>query len=191
MSGEDVSSLLSNEIDIVDRAILFLITKGNPSPYAVWAAMNKQTQGQGLVYTNVKKRMRRLERMNILKEIEPPAAGNIRGRIEYKLTNKGIEQMTTYILTHYEEMPRIVEYMDRFGMDKIPFVDSLMNRGHTDLRSLTFFFKVIKDNPEIAAKYVPKTEDQLISLRNEIDSLLELIRAMKVPKASSKSTKKA
>jgi hypothetical protein len=185
----DISSLLSSEVDIVDREILFLITKGNPSPYGVWAAMNRQMQGRGLAYVNIKKRIKRMEGMNILKRVEPDidTATAVRLRKEYKLTAKGIEQMTTYILTHYEEVPRVIDYMNKFGMDKIPFGDSLMDRAYDTLRSVTIFVKNMNDNPETAARYVVKAEDQLLSLRKEIDSLLELKKARPKPKLTTVS----
>jgi hypothetical protein len=91
--------------------------------------------------------------------------------------------LITYAIAHYEEVPRIVEYMDKFGMDsdKTTFGKLSMDRIHDTLTFFTFFLKNINDNPEIAATYVRQAEDQLLSLKKQIDSVLDFKKTSKVP----------
>jgi hypothetical protein len=139
----DISSLLSNEVYVLDREILFLITKGNPSSYAVWAAMNRQMQGQGLAYVNIKKRIKRMVEMGILQRVDPAMnTTGIRGRKEYKLTEKAMEPLIPYLLSQSEDLEPISKYIYKSGLDRKVFENILNHRIFNILVSGNSYYRV-------------------------------------------------
>jgi len=98
--------------------------KGRTSPYAIWAAMKKEakerTDGKKVMaYININKRVTELAKMELLEELKPDShTVNIHGRKDYKLTMKGLEGLIPYVQTHPGEVKNIVNYMDKFGIDK-------------------------------------------------------------------------
>ncbi|MGH9987065.1 MAG: hypothetical protein ACRD8W_24225, partial [Nitrososphaeraceae archaeon] len=143
--------------------------------YSVWAAMNKQTQGEGLVYVNVKKRIRRMVNLGLLEPDRAKTKEGIRGRKEFKLTTKGLEKLTDYFVSNYENVPSLVEYMDSYGIDMTRTVlgDLVMEKLHDTLNFFTFFIRTLKNNPEIAAVFANKFQEEMILARREIDSVLD------------------
>lgn len=185
------------DADALDKEIMFLITKGNPSVYSVWSAMNRQMQGRGLAYVNVKKRVRRMTRLGYLdltesfavsvtKGIEAAARGKLstpRGRIEYKVTMKGLEALIPYqILIHPEEIQTIIEYTDRFNqhldMDKQAFADLLISRISSLVRAANQFMGYAKQS-KISLTKSSKLE-ALPKEMNELSRLISVIPKQKV-----------
>lgn len=142
-----MSSLLSNELDVLDRSILLLVMKiQNPSSYAIWAAMNKQMQGEGLAYTNIKKRVRRMISMGLLQRIEPVAGtSSIRGRKEYRLNMAAMERLSTSLLTNPEDAKTIVEYINKSGLDIKAFKSLLLSNFTEVLNFMESFYKSINE----------------------------------------------
>ncbi len=155
-----MSSILVNEIDILDGEILLLITKGNPSSYAVWASMNRKMQGQGLAYVNVKKRIIRMVSLELIQQskLAPGKTSTIRGRKEYELTRKGIVYLIDHLISHWkiEDIETLTEYHNSADkQQQQAFETFLRDRIFRVVEFADLYYKATNQRLVIAAKIVP------------------------------------
>jgi hypothetical protein len=134
------------ETDATDREIISFVTKGYSSSYSIWSAMKKEAKEKKLdrkvmTYRNTNKRVVRLSRLGLLEENKPEVY-SVHGKRDYKLTMKGLEQLIPYILNHLDAIEKLVEYMDRFELDKEEFGRVLKDKFSSMLETLTTFEKL-------------------------------------------------
>jgi hypothetical protein len=105
----------------LDREILLLITKGNPSTYSIWSALNKKLLGRGLAFINVKKRLRRLTELGLLQQTKPDTATAIsRQRKDFIITAKGLERlllMPDADIVGVKDAITITDYIEKIYQD--------------------------------------------------------------------------
>jgi hypothetical protein len=74
-----------------------------------------------LAYININKRVRKLAKGEYLEQLKPVKdlyTLNIHGRKDYKITMKGMRQLIPYIMNRENSAEKVVEYMDKVGLDK-------------------------------------------------------------------------
>jgi hypothetical protein len=118
-----------------------MVTKGCTSGYAVWVQMKKENENV-MVYKNIGRRVLLLQEGGFIEEIKLEGVENLHGRKDYKLTIKGLEQLIPYFLTHTEEIENIVQYMDKFKLDKTLFQKLLTERVKSTLQVLDKYLNV-------------------------------------------------
>ena len=123
--NDNISIQNLSDSDSTDKNIILLITKGYTSSYAIWAFMKKEAKeiGHGrrvMTYKNINTRVIKLFNAGFIEEVEqtgrPP-----HGRIDYKVSMKGLEELIPDVLVHPEELKSVIEYMDKFGLDIVSF----------------------------------------------------------------------
>jgi hypothetical protein len=154
---------------------MLLITKGTSSSYSIWSTMNKQLQGRGMAYININKRIRRLTKAGLLEETK--IGESIHGRKDYKITMKGIEKLTPYILTHPEEVQNIIQYMDKFGQDKTAFGELLVFRIGFMLGVANVYLKSM-GSPELTEIFSKKGAAQWGKLKESMNELSVLMKSV-------------
>jgi hypothetical protein len=78
-----------------------------------------------MAYNNVNKRILNLAEEGLIEEAK--ISESIHGRKDFKLTIKGLEHLMPHIITHPEDAKMIIEYMDRFELNKQVFSDMLVS----------------------------------------------------------------
>jgi hypothetical protein len=94
-----------------------MLTKGCTSAYTTWIQMIKELEEGALTYKNVGKRFVKLANHGIIEEVKLDIE-NIHGRKDYKITMKGFEILLSYIIGHPQDMQSIVDYVNKFDVDK-------------------------------------------------------------------------
>lgn len=128
------------------------------SAYATWLIMNEESGENAFSYKNIGKRFVRLAKHKILEEVKLEGVENLHGRKDYRLTNNGLAYLLPYILIHPEEVQSIVRYMDKFGVDKKGF-------GETLLRTLLLIAETIKEYQKFTN--IPYGRHELAKLLNQ------------------------
>ena len=98
----------------------------------------EESETKVIVYKNVNRRILLLARAGFIEELKY-AERTPHGRIEYKLTMKGLEQLIPHILADPEGVKNIVGYMDKFGLDKKALGEQLENRAVSMIDALVFY----------------------------------------------------
>lgn len=109
--------------------LMLLVIQGYTSSYALWTYVknNKTEYVKPVAYKNINQRFLRLAKLNFLKEVQ--LGKNPHRRIDYKLTIKGLEELIPYLIVHPEKgVQDIIQYMDKFGLDKHAFGDLLVRK---------------------------------------------------------------
>jgi hypothetical protein len=110
-----------------------LIRSGYPTSYSIWnqlkAEAEKREPGSSMkvmVYKNVNRRVLLLAESSFIEEIKYEKK-TPHGRIDYRLTKKGIEELIPYLLDRPEEIPSVIEYLNKSGIDKKDLESLLAN----------------------------------------------------------------
>lgn len=91
--------------------------------------MNEEYGENEFSYKNIGKRFVRLANRDLIEEIKLETVENLHGRKDYRVTMKGLDHITRYFLTRPNDMQILVEYMNKFGLDKSLFA-VVLNQGH-------------------------------------------------------------
>lgn len=153
MSDKISSPSLINEIDM---ELMLLVIQNYTSSYSVWSYSqhNKTNYIKPVAYKNINQRFLRLTRLRFLEELQlDDKDKNLRHRIDHKLTLKGLEALIPYIILHPKNIQTIIEYMDKFKMDKMTFGKLLNDRVQQTLNFARSFQRTIKNNPEFSEIY--------------------------------------
>lgn len=147
-----------------------MVIQGCTSAYAVWSQLKQESKlsGQGkeiIAYKNVNVRLTKLVKLEYITEIAPHAYTQ-HGRRDYKVTMKSFELLLPYIMTHPEEVQNIIQYMDKFGLDKEVFAELLTNRVNSTVETLDKYLKV---------SFVPINKKTLRELEENIKELKESV----------------
>jgi hypothetical protein len=178
------------DLDTSDREILLFVMKGCRSSYAIWSAMKKATEKKGLerklmTYRNNNKRVIRLARLGLIEEMKPDMhTVNIHGRKDYKVTEKGMEQLAPYILTHPEDVKEFIqEYMYKNPSNKHKLGQILMDNFESALQSIIKNMESMKEsldfNPSPSSgPYIPATRNlaQIERISSQINTLVMMLR---------------
>jgi hypothetical protein len=105
-----------------------MVTKWSSSAYTTWLKMNEEYGENAFSYKNIGKRFVRLAQNNIIEEVKLETVENLHGRKDYKVTVKGLEQLIPYLVSRPEEVQNIVQYMDKFSLDKKRLWNLLVSR---------------------------------------------------------------
>lgn len=76
-------------------------------------------------------------KIGALEEIKPDAY-TPHGRIDYKVTPKGLTHIIHYIIDHPEELQHIIEYMDKFKINKNLLREALRDRFYSEFRLVVY-----------------------------------------------------
>lgn len=93
-----------------------------------------------MVYKNANRRILLLAKAGVIEEVKYTER-TPHGRIDYKLTMDGLKQLMPYILTHPEEVENVVQYMDKFGINKKDFGELLVNKLGSIASAINEFYK--------------------------------------------------
>lgn len=93
---------------------------------------------KALAYVNIHKRTINLSKLGFIEEIKSDLI-NMHSRRDYKVTLKGIEQLLPYFLVYPDEMKNMVQYMNKFKLDKKAFGNMLSNRVKSMLESMNLY----------------------------------------------------
>ena len=91
-----------------------------------------------LAYVNIHKRTINLSELGFIEEIKSDLI-NMHSRRDYKVTLKGIEQLLPYFLVYPDEMKNMVQYMNKFKLDKKAFGNMLSNRAESMIKSMNLY----------------------------------------------------
>jgi hypothetical protein len=140
-------------VDDTNRDIILFVTKGHSSPYSIWSGLNKQAQGKGMAYINIKKRVLRLAEAGLLERAASLTGANnnasVRDRKDYKVTRKGLEQLVSHVILHPEDVKDITEYNPTFGEMLITKMTPMINSTDECLKSIVHLEPVPLDSEEI------------------------------------------
>lgn len=150
-----LESKIDSGLPLVDRKIIFQITQGNSSTYAVWVAMEResrmnQDEKRVMAYKNVHAHAINLAKEGYLEEVKVEGS-NMHGRRDYKVTTKGIEQLIIHCISHPKDIKSIDVYMDKMKLDIRPFTLALMEALGSLSYAVNLHQKYIED--EISAKW--------------------------------------
>ena len=121
----------SYRVDNTDQDILrIMVTKGSTSAYTTWLKIN-EVGDNAFSYKNIGKRFVRLAGHGIIEEIKLENVENLHGRKDYRLTMKGLEYLIPYFLNHPENIQSIIEYINKFKVDKYHFA-ALLREGYVN-----------------------------------------------------------
>jgi hypothetical protein len=149
------STAIPRAIDPIDIEILMLITKGNPSSYSIWSAMNKELQGEGLAYINIKKRIRRLIGIEYLQETKPDTTtASIRGRRDYKITMKCIEFLIPYMISQSQDLEPLSKYIYKSGLDRKVFEEKFKSKIFNMFHSANSYYKITGQVATLSSEYI-------------------------------------
>jgi hypothetical protein len=157
------------DLDTTDKGIISLITKGYSSAYSMWVTMKEYAKKEDIVilmeeealeeeekekkkyvmtYKNINKRVIKLSRRGLIKEIKPsPYTVNLHGRKDYKLTMKGVLCLQDDIIAHPENIKDIIRYMKENQMDIREFTKLLNDRLTSTVTSTNLYRKYIGMDP--------------------------------------------
>ena len=170
------------DLDTSDREILLFITKGHTSSYSIWLAMKKTAAAfkgnvgaeskieskKVMTYRNNNKRVIRLAQLGLIEEIKPsPHTVNIHGRKDYKVTQKGMEQLASYFLTHPDDVKIMDEYMGRFRLNKQAFGEMFMSMVTSAMKSTNEIMENIGH-----LEYAPTPTNILQQIQNVRESMI-------------------
>jgi hypothetical protein len=119
-------------LDEIDIKFLLLIIRGHNNSYAIYNQLKKEAEEKGsraMTYKNANRRILLLVQNGAIEEIKYTERVP-HGRIDYKLTMKGLEYLIPHFLSHPEEIKELVDYINEFRLDKVYFI-SLLTDGHT------------------------------------------------------------
>lgn len=80
------------EVDELDYEILTLIAKGCANAYGIQRVLDRKAHGNGLMYTSITKRLRKLRQRNIIgieKQTKQELKKNIHGATTFYIYNNG------------------------------------------------------------------------------------------------------
>jgi hypothetical protein len=174
--------------DTTDSEIILLIMKGKKSSYSVWAYMTKESKEgrrtkKVMTYRNINKRVIRLAKLGLIQEIkvDDPHSVNIHGRKDYKITLKGLECIIPQMIAYPEDIKTIIEYMDKFRVDKRSIGPVLAEKAASAFQSINQLSRFM-DSPEIKEMYARKhmmemkpLQDEVNKLRKEVEELHRVI----------------
>lgn len=80
-----------------------------------------------MTYKNINTRVVKLFNIGLLEEVEQTGRSP-HGRIDYKVNMNGMRELISDIIAYPEEVHNIIQYMDRFGLDKKVFGRLIMER---------------------------------------------------------------
>jgi hypothetical protein len=171
-------------LDAIDEEIVaIMVTRWRTSSYSIWAQMKADAQRKGegatpvLHYKNVNKRVARLAKAGLLKEVFL-GVHNVHGRRDFEVTILGLEHLIPYILTHTKEIEKIVDYTNKHGMNPALLKKSMLDKFLIICDSIYEFENLTKDIDKSylhggTYKNHKKAENntlqrQLLNLRKEI-----------------------
>lgn len=125
----------------MDQAILLIMAIRNcTSAYSTWIQLVKEIGGNALSYKNVGKRIIKLWQSGMLKEVKLNVQ-NIHGRKDYKLTMEGMKLIASFAITHPEEIKNILQYIDRFRLDKPLFGEYMLDKFASCIEAINEYGK--------------------------------------------------
>jgi len=134
IKGNRSNSFQLDELDAIDQEILaIMVTKWRTSSYSIWAQMktNAQLKGEGAIalhYKNVNKRVAKLAKAGLLKGIFPSAITiNVHGRRDFIVTIKGIRKLIPFIITHPDEIEKVIGYARKFEINPLLLKKALLD----------------------------------------------------------------
>ena len=150
-------SKLNSNLDLVDKWIIFLITQGCTSSYAVWAAMQKESRinhnsMKVLAYKNIHQHAINLAKEGYLEDVKLEAGANVHGRRDYKVTMQGMMQLIIHCIEYPTDIKSLVTYMEQIKLDKQPFTDILVDTLGSLSYAVNLYLKDIEDNLTIEWK---------------------------------------
>ena len=120
---------------------MLLIIEGYNSSYSIWSKMKKdekegkddKEKKKAMTYRNTSKRILRLFNLGLLNEIKPDSYEYVpHGRKDYSISDKGMTLLTTTIMHRPEEVLKIFQHMEKFGLDK-HFIREILRRRFYDV----------------------------------------------------------
>lgn len=175
-----------------------MITRGHSNSYAIYRQLKKEAEEKSIrsmTYKNTNRRILLLVQVGVIEEIKYTERVP-HGRIDYKLTVKGLEYLLPYILMHPEEVRSMVSYMNKFSIDKKGFGEVLLKRLLVIAETIIEYQKVTNipyDSHELA-RLVNQFYDIIIEsgseLRNrilnkDVKEILEILDKDKKKKKSA------
>lgn len=151
------------------------------SAYTIWVHMENEPGEYTISYKNVGKRVVKLAEHTLLEEIKLEGVENLHGRKDYRLTTKGLKQFIPYLLEYPEKTGYVMEYIDKFRLDRNEFLDLLYFRMVATMVLLSRYIKrdfwVKEDGIEKTPKEIMlETENK--KLREEIGKINDHILKM-------------
>jgi hypothetical protein len=121
-------STIDFEIDEFDKKLLHLISHRCLTSYAIWNRLKKDAEKEEpgssmnvMVYKNINRRVLLLAAAKYIEEIKH-AEKSPHGRIEYRLTIKGVRELLPYSFSlDPSGVGSIIDHVDRFELDKNEF----------------------------------------------------------------------
>lgn len=147
-----------------------------------------------MAYKNVNRRISILVKAGLIEEV-PYTKRTLHGRVDHRLTMKGLEYLIPHFLAHPDEIKALVEYMDRFGQNKQVFAHKLINQmipkvGSTNLYLETmvskFFYEFAPMNTEQIERLQKSMDDLGKGLEKYSNRLLQIKQKITSPKSKSK-----
>lgn len=146
------------DIDETNREILLFIIRGHSSPYSIWSAMNKETQGKGMAYINIRKRVRYMLEKGLLQTIEIDDTTGVRGRKDYRVSMECLEHLMPYFLSHPGYTKIITGYIDRSGLDRNAFEKLLKTNIISTLAAANLYYESLNKKLIIPYGLIPNIQ---------------------------------
>lgn len=193
----------------MDRGFIWFIAMGNTSAYSVWLAMKEEVEREEgikmMAYKNVNKRIIKLGNLGLIEELRPDKY-SLHGRRDFRVTNEGMKQLILHILLHPNDVTKIIEYMDKYAMDKKTIANLLLRESHTIVETVSKFVKNT-NLPELLGVFTPEGSEEYTEMQNayeergkiiddfnkridEIENVISHMENSKLSKVKTKDKKK-
>lgn len=175
---------MPQQVVIEDIEFLKMIIQDHTSAYAIHTFMKKQAEvnekQKVISYKNIAERMLRLVKDGLIEETTEMilfGKRSIHGRKDYRISEKGLEQLIFSTIIHKEDVKTIADYLDKYYHD---------DGGHhclgywlmmrfADANVLLSTYMDYIGHPELKLVHRNKYDDTLTSLR-------DIVRYEKHPK---------
>jgi hypothetical protein len=182
---------------LIDRDFLLLFIKGFTSSYAIWSHIKKEAKEKGadntslkvMAYNNVNVRVTNLLREGFLEEVK--IGGSIHGRKDFRLTNKGLEQLMPHVIAHPEDAKAVHAYMDRFNVDNQAFGKMLVGNVISNIDSENEYLVSMKrlGFAPTNRKQLRHVQDAIIGFHNKLVTMQNTLFAKELEKVSTRETR--